>query len=568
VSEPRIVIRPVPEQAFRALVEAGVPPTMARVFAARGIDQPARMETTLGALLPAESLRNCERAAALLAEAIALGQKLLIVADYDADGATSCALAVTVLRALGARVGYLVPNRFEYGYGLTPEIVELAAQRRPDWLITVDNGISSVEGVERAASFGIGVLITDHHLPGDALPRAACIVNPNQPDCGFASKHLAGVGVMFYVLMALRAELRRRGRFRQFPEPNLADVLDLVALGTVADVVRLDDNNRILVAQGLKRIRAGRARPGLEALFRIAGRDPARASTYDLAFVLGPRINAAGRLDDMSLGIECLLTPDPARAAELAATLDVLNRERREIEAQMQGAALDIIDRVKDPERCSLTLYDEGWHQGVIGVLASRLKERFHRPVFAFAPGAAGEAKGSGRSIPALHLRDAVDLVAKRHPGLVLRFGGHAAAAGVTIRVSNVEAFGDAFETGVRAQLEPADLEQVIETDGPLESDQLCLELAEAIETQVWGQGFAAPLFCDEFEVVDQRIVGGKHSRLQLRRPGAEATIEAMRFGEDGPLPSRLRTVYRLLVNEFNGSRRPQLVIERWTPVR
>jgi single-stranded-DNA-specific exonuclease len=568
VNEPRIVVRPVPERAFRALVEAGFPAMLARLFAARGIDRPARLDTTLGSLLPPESLTNCQQAAALLADAIALGQRLLIVADYDADGATSCALAVAVLRALGARVDYLVPNRFEYGYGLTPEIVELAAQRRPDWLITVDNGISSTAGVERAASLGIRVLITDHHLPGDALPAAACIVNPNQPGCVFASKHLAGVGVMFYVLMALRAELRQRGRFGQCPEPNLAEVLDLVALGTVADVARLDDNNRTLVSQGLRRIRAGRARPGLQALFRLAGRDPVRASTYDLAFVIGPRLNAAGRLDDMSLGIECLLTPDPARAAELAGALDALNRERREIEARMQDAALDILDRVADPQRCSLTLYDQGWHQGVIGVLASRLKERLHRPVFAFAPGAAGEAKGSGRSIPALHLRDAVDLVAKRNPGLVLRFGGHAAAAGVTVRLGDVAAFGQAFETVARAQLGPADLEQVIETDGALESDQLSVQLAEAIEGHVWGQGFAAPLFCDEFEVVDQRVVGGRHSRLLLRRPGADATVEAMRFGESGPLPLRLRTVYRLEVNEFNNKRKPRLVIERWMPVQ
>jgi single-stranded-DNA-specific exonuclease len=568
VSEPRIEVRPVQEQAFRALVEGGVPAVLARVFAARGIDRPARLDTALGSLLPFESLRNCEGAAMLLADAIEHRQMLLIVADYDADGATSCALATIVLRALGARVEYLVPNRFEYGYGLTPEIVELAAQRRPDWLITVDNGISSIEGVDRAASLGMKVLITDHHLPGDALPEAACIVNPNQPDCGFASKHLAGVGVMFYVLMALRAELRRRGRFRGSTEPNLADVLDLVALGTVADVARVDDNNRILIAQGLKRIRAGRARPGIEALFHIAGRDPARASTYDLAFVLGPRINAAGRLDDMRLGIECLLASEPGRAAEMAGALDGLNRERREIEARMQDSALDIVDRVEDPGRFSLTLYDEGWHQGVIGVLASRLKERFHRPVFAFAPGAAGEAKGSGRSIAGLHLRDAVDLVSKRHPGLVRRFGGHAAAAGVTVGVSDVGAFAEAFEAVVRSQLDPADLEQVIRTDGPLDNASLCLELAEAIETQVWGPGFAAPLFCDEFEIVEQRIVGGRHSRLRLRQPGTSGILEAIRFGDDARLPSRVQTVYRLQVNEFNGTRRPQLVIERWAPVK
>jgi single-stranded-DNA-specific exonuclease len=567
MSQPRIVPRDVPEQALRALVDDGVPAALARIFAARGIDCRARLDTALGCLLPAESMRNCERAAALLADAIGQQQKLLIVADYDADGATSCALAMNVLKALGARVEYLVPNRFEYGYGLTPEIVELAGQSRPDWLITVDNGIASVEGVERAASLGISVLITDHHLPGDAIPEAACIVNPNQPGCAFASKHLAGVGVVFYVLLALRAELRRRSHFRNRPEPNLADVLDLVALGTVADVARLDDNNRVLVAQGLRRIRANRARPGIDALFRVAGRNPGRASTYDLAFVLGPRLNAAGRLDDMSVGIECLLASDAGRAAELAAVLDRLNRERREIEAQMQDAALAIIEGIEVPDRYSLTLYDKAWHQGVIGVLASRLRERFHRPVFAFAPGAPGEAKGSGRSIAGLHLRDAIDLVAKRHPGLVRRFGGHAAAAGVTIGADDVARFADAFEAVVRSQLSPADLEQVIETDGGLGASQLSLELAEAIDAQVWGQGFAPPLFCDEFEVVEQRIVGGRHSRLRLRLRGAPAIIEAMCFGRDERLPPHAQIVYRLQVDEFNGARRPQLIIERWRAV-
>ncbi len=567
MSKPRIVARPVPEQAFRALVESGVPAPLARIFAARGIDRPGRLDTALGSLLPIGSLANCESAGNLLADAIAAQQRLLIVADYDADGATSCALGVSTLRAFGAKVEYLVPNRFEYGYGLTPEIVELAAQKRPDWLITVDNGISSVEGVDRAASLGIKVLITDHHLPGQALPAAACIVNPNQPGCAFSSKHLAGVGVMFYVLLALRAELRRRGHFRTVPEPNLADALDLVALGTVADVARLDDNNRVLVSQGLKRIRAGRTRTGVDALFRVAGRDRTRASTYDLAFALGPRLNAAGRLDDMSVGIECLLASDSAQASDLAGTLDRLNYERREIEGKMRDAALEIIERIEVPERCSLTLYDQGWHQGVIGVLASRLKERFHRPVFAFAPGAAGEAKGSGRSIPGLHLRDAVDLVAKRQPGLVKGFGGHAAAAGVTLRLGDVDAFADAFEDVARSLLQPVDLEQVIETDGSLAEAQPSLALAESIEAQVWGQGFATPLFLDEFEVLEQRIVGGRHSRLRLRLPDAGGILEAIQFGEDSPLPPRVRSVYRLQINEFNGSRSPQLVIQHWEPV-
>ena len=567
MSQPRIVTRPVPQPALMALTESGIPPALARVYAARGIDRRAQLDTAFAGLLPAGSLRDCERAAGLLADAIGQQRKLLIVADYDADGATSCALGVSVLRKLGAAVDYLVPNRFEFGYGLTPEIVALAARRRPDWIITVDNGISSVEGVERAARLGIQVLITDHHLPGESLPHAACIVNPNRPGCPFPSKHLAGVGVVFYVLVALRTELRRRGYFRDRPEPNLAEALDLVALGTVADVARLDHNNRILVSQGLQRIRAGRARPGIDALFRVAGRTPARASAYDLGFTLGPRLNAAGRLDDMSVGIECLLASDPGRAAELAGVLDRLNRERREIESQMQDTALDIVERVEVHDRYSLSLYDAGWHQGVVGVLASRLKERFHRPVFAFAPGAPGEAKGSGRSIPGLHLRDAIDLVAKRHPGLVTRFGGHAAAAGVTLDAGDVAVFADAFEEVARQLLQPADLDQVIETDGALDQAQLSLELAEAIEAQVWGQGFAAPLFCNEFDVLEQRVVGGRHSRLRLRPAEGGGIVEAIRFGEDAPLPSPLRIVYRLQVNEFNGTRSPQLVIERWSPV-
>lgn len=561
----RIVTRPVPAEACRRLIEAGVLPPLARVFCARGIDRPARLDTAFGALLPFDQLRGVESAAALLADAIARHRKLLVVADYDADGATSCALALAALRAMGAQVHYLVPNRFEYGYGLTPEIVEVAAQQRPDWLITVDNGIASVDGVAAARRLGMRVLITDHHLPSEQLPEADCIVNPNQPGCEFPSKHLAGVGVMFYVLLALRAELRRRGAFANRREPNLADALDLVALGTVADVARLDDNNRILVAQGLRRIRAGRARPGIAALFRSAGRDPGRASTYDLAYVLGPRLNAAGRLTDMSLGIECLLARDDARAAALSAELERLNRERRDIEAQMHDAALDIVGRIEVVDRYSLALYDPQWHQGVIGILASRLRERFHRPVFAFAPGVDGEAKGSGRSIPGLHLRDALDLLSKRHPGLVLRFGGHAAAAGASVRMGDVPRFADAFEDVVRSLLEPGDLHQVLETDGALAPDEISLALAEAIEAQVWGQGFPPPLFCQEFEVVEQFVVGGRHLRLKMRQAGTHGVVEAIRFGEDTGLPSRVLAVYRLQINEFNGARSPQLVIERWS---
>jgi single-stranded-DNA-specific exonuclease len=566
MSTPRIVTRSVPQPAFDMLRANGVHPVLARVYAARGVSTPQQLDTSFYGLAPVDRLKNCVAMAYLLADAIAAEQRLLIVADYDADGATACALGMIGLQSLGAQVEYLVPNRFEYGYGLTPEIVALAAGRRPDFLITVDNGIASTDGVEAARQFGIRVLITDHHLPAAQMPAAACIVNPNQPGCNFPSRNLAGVGVMFYVLLALRAELRARGCFDGRDEPNLADLLDLVALGTVADVVRLDDNNRILVSQGLKRIRAGRARPGIAALLRVAGRDPARVSAYDLGFVLGPRLNAAGRLTDMSVGIECLLAREGGRAAELAAQLDTLNRERRDIEAGMQETALALMERIVPAEAYSLSLYDETWHQGVIGILAARLRERFNRPVIAFAPGGHGEAKGSGRSIPGLHLRDALDLVSKRHPGLILRFGGHAAAAGLTVRSADMAAFENAFEQTVRELLTPADLERVIETDGGLEPEDVSLPFAELLAAQVWGQGFAPPSFFDEFEVAEQKALGHRHLKLRLRRKPGEAAFNAILFGREAPLPSRVSAVYRVQVNEFNGMRSVQLVLDHWQP--
>jgi len=566
MSTPRIVTRSVPQTAFEELLAAGVHPVLARVYAARGVSARQQLDTSFNGLAPVDRLKNCVAMARLLADAIAAGQRLLIVADYDADGATACALGMIALQSLGAQVEYLVPNRFEYGYGLTPEIVALAAARRPDFLITVDNGIASIDGVEAARKLGIRVLITDHHLPAAQLPAAACIVNPNQPGCDFPSRNLAGVGVMFYVLLALRAELRARGWFDGRDEPNLADLLDLVALGTVADVVRLDDNNRILVDQGLKRIRAGRARRGIAALLRVAGRDPARVSAYDLGFILGPRLNAAGRLTDMSVGIECLLARDSGRAAELAAQLDALNRERRDIEAGMQETALALTERIAPADSYSLSLYDESWHQGVVGILAARLRERFNRPVIAFAPGGDGKAKGSGRSIPGLHLRDALDLVSKRHPGLILRFGGHAAAAGLTVRSADMAAFENAFEQTVRELLTPADLERVIETDGGLEPEDVSLPFAEMLAAQVWGQGFAPPSFFDDFEVTEQKIVGGRHLKLRLRRKPAEPAFDAIAFGRDAPLPSRVSAVYRVQVNEFNGMRSVQLVLDHCQP--
>ncbi len=472
------------------------------------------------------------------------------------------------LSGFGAQVAYLVPNRFEYGYGLTPEIVRLAAGAtpRPDLLITVDNGIASVEGVAEAKRLGMMTLVTDHHLPGDTLPDAAVIVNPNQAGCDFPSKGLAGVGVMFYVCLALRAELRRRGWFegQGRSEPNLAALLDLVALGTVADVVPLDRNNRILVAQGIDRIRRGRMQPGIAALFRAAGRNPAQASTFDLGFALGPRLNAAGRLSDMALGIECLITDDAARALNIAQELDALNRERRVIEAGMKDEALLRLEGIDSGSRASLSLFDPAWHQGVIGILASRIRERVHRPTFAFAQGADGELKGSGRSIPGLHLRDALDLVSKRHPGLLLRFGGHAAAAGVTLRQADLATFDEAFEEVAAALISPADLSRTLETDGALENAHMSLASAHDLEAQIWGQGFPAPLFSDEFEVVSQRLLKDKHLKLALTKNGAR--YEAIQFNFAGSAASRIRCAYRLGVNAYNGTESVQLVLEHLEP--
>src|SRR6267154_78048 len=558
----QITTRRVPLRVHDQLVREGLHPVLARVCAARGISRRGELDDALSGLIPPSDLMNSERAAALLADAIAAARRMLIVADYDCDGATACAVGMRALSAFGANVGFLVPNRFEFGYGLTPEIVALAAQSKPEVLITVDNGIASVEGVAAANRLGIGVIVTDHHLPASELPRAAAIVNPNQTGCAFPSKSLAGVGVMFYVMLALRAELRKRGGFAGKSEPNLGDLLDLVALGTVADVVPLDFNNRILVTQGLKRIRGGRMQEGVRALFAVAGRDPSRASGFDLGFLLGPRLNAAGRLSDMSLGIECLITEDRGRALEIARQLDELNRARRTIEADMQAQADELMAKLSVGETSSISLYDPSWHQGVVGILAGRVKDRHHRPTFAFAPAGAGEIRGSGRSILGLHLRDALDLVAKREPGLVLRFGGHAAAAGLTLRPADFARFAESFEAVARELLSPAQLARAVETDGSLEPAYLDLGLAQLFDTQVWGQGFPQPLFCDEFEVLGQREVGEKHLKLKLARAGR--TVEAMHFNSLDPLPSSVRAAYRLSVNEFNGMQNLQLVIEHW----
>ncbi|HEX9184077.1 MAG TPA: single-stranded-DNA-specific exonuclease RecJ [Burkholderiales bacterium] len=558
----RIVERPFRDADRRALIAAGLHPVLARVYAARQIRSAAELEDDFKRLLPPASLAHCERAAALLADAIAAGRKLLIVADYDADGATACAVGLRALRAMGANVDYLVPNRFELGYGLTPELVDIAAQRRPDLLITVDNGIASLEGVERARALGIATLITDHHLPAAAgLPRADCIVNPNQPGCEFGSKALAGVGVMFYVMLALRAELRRRGAFAAGAEPNLAALTDLVALGTVADVVPLDANNRILVAQGLKRLRAGQAQPGIAALLRAAGRDAARASAFDLGFVLGPRLNAAGRLADMGLGIECLATGDEARAANCALELDRLNRERRRIEAEMLEQARAAADAVADAPGPALAFFDPSWHQGVVGILASRLRERLHRPVFCFARANGEELRGSGRSIPGFHLRDCLDLVAKRAPGLILRFGGHAQAAGLTLREGGLERFRETLASVAEETMPREALTRTVETDGALAPEELSLGLAQELESRIWGQGFPQPLFCDTFALESQRVVGEKHTKLRLLKDGRR--LEAMRFNSLEPLPARFRAAYRLSVNEYNGLQSVQINVEQ-----
>ncbi|HQT71809.1 MAG TPA: single-stranded-DNA-specific exonuclease RecJ [Thiobacillus sp.] len=572
---PAITPRPCPLDACAALEQSGLAPTWARLYAARGVTHPDQVAHRLPQLLAPAGMLHIEPAARLLADAIRDQQRLLIIADYDADGATACAVGVRGLRLLGAQVDFIVPNRLEHGYGLSPDIVKLAAERTPDLLLTVDNGIAAVDGVAAANALGIPVLVTDHHLPGDTLPDAACIVNPNQPGCGFASKNLAGVGVMFYVLLALRAELRQRGAYRQAPEPDLRVLLDLVALGTVADVVRLDANNRTLVENGLARMRAGKASAGVNALFRAAGRDPRRATVFDLGFTLGPRLNAAGRLDDMALGIECLLTDDPAIAQELAAQLDSLNRTRRDVESDMLEEALAILATFNPSDSHSLTAYQPDWHIGVIGILASRLKDKFYRPTVVFAQSAepdsapaddpGGELKGSGRSIPGLHLRDALDLVDKRHPGLINKFGGHAMAAGLSIPAGKYPEFAQAFETVVRELIDPADLEGVIETDGELDAAEHCHALAEQFEHAVWGQGFAAPLFNARFDVVAQRIVGDKHLKLKLAHAGV--TFDAMHFFHTDPLPERVQAVYALMTNEYNGQQLLQLRLQHWEPV-
>ena len=558
-----IVQRSVSAEVAQRLQAAGVPPLMSRLFAARGVTEPAQVGVNLTQLLPPHSLTHNQAMARLLADAIQAGKKLLVIGDYDADGATATAVAVKGLRMFGANVDFLVPNRFEYGYGLTPEIVALAALQKPDVIITVDNGIASVDGVAAANALGMQVLITDHHLPGQETPQADCIINPNQHGCTFSSKHLAGVGVMFYGLLGLRAELRERGAFTQTSEPNLTELLDLVALGTVADLVKLDENNRILVEQGLRRVRAGVCSQGITALLKIAGREPAKATAQDLGFYVGPRLNAAGRLDDMTLGIKCLLASSEAEAYQIAQQLHDLNLQRRSIEADMQESANIELEDAQVAHQYSISLYQPDWHQGVIGILASRIKERHHRPVIAFADAGDGLLKGSGRSIAGLHLRDALDLLSKHEPDLIIKFGGHAMAAGLTIRLDDFNLFKLSFEIVVKSLITEADLESVLEVDGQLSAADMTFQVAQMLENQVWGQGFAPPLFYDEFEVLNQRILGEKHLKLALKpiTSGSPSAIEAIFFNRTDLLDDRIKAAYQLQTNSYNGIQKVQLNI-------
>ena len=564
----KIIPRDVPPRAAWALEQAGVHPLLARLYAARGIVAKDELDDGLARLLPPSGMKGLPEAAALLADAIRDGLRICIVADYDCDGATACAVALRGLRLLGGKhLDYLVPDRVTDGYGLTPPIAQRVKERGADILVTVDNGIASVEGVAAANALGLKVLVTDHHLPGPELPLAEVIVNPNQPGCDFESKSIAGVGVMFYVLLALRSELRNRGALDAATQPKLDALLPLVALGTVADVVKLDPNNRRLVAQGLKRIRAGALPCGLASLFTAASRQTKVATTFDLGFALGPRINAAGRLSDMTLGIECLLTDDATRGDELARALDAINRERREIEGDMRDQAMLIVDsmfEVGEEAPAAICVFDPDFHEGVVGIVASRVKDRLHRPTFVFASSqAAGrehELKGSGRSIPGFHLRDALDLVAKRHPGVLLRFGGHAMAAGCTIAEEQLDQFEQALTQVAQEWLDAATLMRRLPTDGPLAPEYRRPDLVDTLHHEVWGQGFAPPVFSEEVEIVSQRLVGEKHLQIKLKHQGQP--VDAIWFGHTEPLPARVKIAFRLDADEWNGTRRVRFLVE------
>ena len=569
----KILVREIPPRSAWALEQAGIHPLLAQLYAARGVQSVQELDDGLARLIAPTEMLGLSAAATLLADAIAADKTLCIVADYDCDGATACAVGIRGLRLLGAKhVSYIVPDRVVDGYGLTAPISERVKASGADVLITVDNGIASFEGVATARALGLQVLVTDHHLPASrdgqiVLPEADVIVNPNQPGCTFASKSIAGVGVMFYVLLALRAELRQRGVFPAATQPKLDALLPLVALGTVADVVKLDANNRRLVAQGLKRVRALMLPTGLASLFVAAGRDAQVATTFDFGFALGPRINAAGRLSDMTLGIECLLTDDAARGLELAKTLDGINRERREIEGSMREQALAVAESLFDDNEeapPAICVFDPDFHEGVVGIVASRIKDKLHRPTFVFAqsraPGREHELKGSGRSIPGFHLRDALDLVAKRHPGVLLRFGGHAMAAGCTIAVENFDAFEQGLSQVAREWLDAATLLRRLDTDGPLKPEYRRVELVDALHKEVWGQGFAPPTFSEEVEVLSQRLVGEKHLALKLKHQGQP--VDGIWFGHTEPLPARVKLAFRLDADAWNGVRRVRFLVE------
>ena len=574
----KILPRPLPPEIpdFQ-----GLPPFLARIYASRGVTSDAELHLHLSGLADVKRLKGIERAVDLLTDAIKSSQKIIVIGDFDADGATSSTLAVEALTAMGARsCDYLVPDRFKFGYGLTPEIVDLAYQQNPDVLLTVDNGISSFEGVQRAQELGLKVIVTDHHLPGDSVPDADAIVNPAQQGCKFPSKSLAGVGVIFYVMSALRSRLREQGWFAaaSLSEPNMADYLDLVALGTVADLVPLDFNNRILVEQGIRRIRAGRARPGICALFEVAGRDMKNAIASDLGFAIGPRLNAAGRLDDMSLGIECLRARDLIDARQRAQTLNLLNLERRNIEDEMRRDAEAALEQIEsscdETSTLSVVLYEPHWHQGVIGILASRIKERLHRPAIAFAPESddpehVGVLKGSARSIPGLHMRDALDLVAKRYPDILKKFGGHAMAAGMSLELHSLDRFKSAFNQVVEELLRPEDLESVAFTDGQLLGDELSLPMVELLERAgPWGQKFPEPRFDAEVRIVQSKVLKHKHLKLVVEMPDRQL-MDAIEFSSPHCSANldQARILFRPSINEFRGQRSVQLMIEQIEPI-
>lgn len=551
-----------------------LPPLLARIYACRGVISAEELNHSLDHLLPFHRLKGIDEAVALLVEALENRWRILVVGDFDADGATSTTVAVKALRMLGAaEVDFLVPNRFEYGYGLTPEIVAVAAERRPDLIVTVDNGISSINGVAAAQQAGIKVLVTDHHLPGEELPAAEAIVNPNQPGDEFPCKSMAGVGVVFYTMLALRSRLREAGWFEQLgmKAPNLATLLDLVALGTVADVVPLEHNNRILVAQGLARIRAGHASPGIQALCEASKRDTSRLVSSDLGFGLGPRLNAAGRMEDMTIGINCLLSDNLAEARSLAARLETLNHERRTVEGDMRDEALAEVERLHlDEDAClpfGFCLYNPSWHEGVIGILASRIKDKLHRPVIVFTDAANGDIKGSARSVKGLHIRDALDAVAAVQPELLKKFGGHAMAAGLTIHADALETFKQAFDAEVRRHLNDEDLRGTLLSDGELTSEEATMELAARLRSETpWGQGFVEPLFDGWFEVAGSRVVGERHLKMQLRWPDSGQLVDAIAFNVDEPLlalqPQQVQIAYRLDINEWRGNQSLQLLVD------